>query len=382
MKALKALTCFALITLALFVCAGRVQATDISGTITSTITITQDSQLVSDVRCAVSPLMPGANPCIAFGLDHIKLRLNGHTITGPADPPTGCSVPGDGQPFTVGIEANGRTDVEIEGPGIIQEFGRWGILLLSSTDVTVRRVTANRNCWSGLQTVSTSDSNFEEDTWVNNAAGSNGAPCGGICLSDSSKNTIRKCAFYGNGSLDYAGGNVDFGVGFEGASSENRVESNNIGGNTNGVFVVDDTATGNIVRHNTIAGNPPGQVLKAFTASNQAGFDIHDNASAGANTFEDNFCLTYSSNALTAPCPNVRTEGNDGGEAARRLTIPSDGPKGSVSATASLLANPDQTPNRKRGTTLVPSALLSLALVFTTLRISSSRSRNRSKTAR
>jgi len=84
--------------------------------------------------------------------------------------------------FGVGVEANGRTDVKIEGPGVIQKFERWGILLLSSTGVTVRKVTANRNCWSGMQTIGTSDSNFEEDIWINNAAGSNGAACGGICL--------------------------------------------------------------------------------------------------------------------------------------------------------------------------------------------------------
>src|SRR5713226_5614549 len=134
-----------LAVLALFVCGERAQATDISGTISSTLTIFEDSRLVGDVTCTVPLVLSGANPCIAFGVDHIELRLNGHTITGPVDPPTGCSLPTAGAKFGVGIEANGRTDVKIEGPGVIQKFQRWGILLLSSTGVTVRKVTANRN---------------------------------------------------------------------------------------------------------------------------------------------------------------------------------------------------------------------------------------------
>src|SRR6266404_5884015 len=47
----------ALGVLALFVCAERAQATDISGTISSTLTIFDDSQLVGDVSCTV-PLQP------------------------------------------------------------------------------------------------------------------------------------------------------------------------------------------------------------------------------------------------------------------------------------------------------------------------------------
>ena len=340
----------ALAVLALFVCAERAQATDISGTISSTLTIFDDSQLVGDVTCTVPLDMSGANPCIAFGVDHIKLRLNGHTITGPVDPPTGCSLPTDSK-FGVGVEANDRIDVKIEGPGVIQHFERWGILLLSSSGVTVRKVTANRNCWSGMQTIGTSDSNFEEDIWINNAAGSNGAACGGICLVNSNKNRMRKSTFYGNGSVDYANGNVDFGVGFEGSSSGNLVEQNDIGGNTSGVKFF-NSSSDNIVRRNIIAGNPPGQVIKTFTAGNQLGADIVFRATFSGvnNTIEDNFCLTYIAGGgpATPSCPNAITEGVE--EAGSRLTSPLDAEKGSngprtapsksqiVSAIASFLA--------------------------------------------
>jgi parallel beta-helix repeat protein len=311
-----------LAVMALLVCAGRAGATDISGNISTTVTITDNSQLVGDVTCAVPLTVSGANPCIAFGADHIQLSLNGHTITGPVDAPTdpaSCSFPSDSM-FGVGILANGRTGVKIEGPGVVQKFQRWGILLLSSDHVTVRNVTATRNCWSGMQTIGTSDSEFEKDIWVNNAAGSHGAACGGICLVNSNDNRMRKSTFYGNGSLDYANGNVDFGVGFEGSSSANRVEKNDIGGNTNGIEFF-NTSTDNVVRRNIVVGNPAAQVIKSFTASNQQGADIAFRPSfTGANNvFGDNFCLTYvqGGGPANAPCPNVITEGVE--EAANRL---------------------------------------------------------------
>jgi hypothetical protein len=85
--------------------------------------------------------------------------------------------------FGVGIAAIDRTDVQIQGPGVIQHFHRWGILLgltgHPSSQITVRKVTVFRNCWSGMQTLSTSDSTFEENVFASDAGGSNGASCGG-----------------------------------------------------------------------------------------------------------------------------------------------------------------------------------------------------------
>src|SRR6266851_4979171 len=334
----------ALAVSALFVFAGRARATDISGNITSTMTIFDDSQLVGDVNCNVPLTAADANgvaSCIAFGASHITLHLDGHTLAGPVTPPTNCSLPSDST-FGVGIYVNGQTDVKIEGRGVIQHFERWGILLRSSIEVTVRKVAANRNCWSGMQTIGTSDSNFEEDIWINNAAGSNGAACGGICLINSNKNVMRKSTFYGNGSVDYANGNVDFGIGFEGSSSENRVRGNDIGGNTNGVLFF-NTSSNNVVRDNIIAGNPPGQVLKTFVAANQQGADIafRPTFSGANNIIEDNFCLTYLQGAgpATAPCPNIRVEGVE--EAASRLTSPLNGDNRSNGPrTASRVAHP------------------------------------------
>jgi len=183
MKILKALICLNVVLAALILCAAAVHATEISGgTIMTTLTIIDDTDLVGDVTCAVPLSVAGPNPCIAFGADHITLRLNGHTITGPATPPTGCSVLTDTM-WSVGIEALDRTDVKVVGPGIIQQFPKWGILLgftgHPSSNVTVKKVTVYNNCWSGMQTVSTSDSIFEDNVFVNDAGGSNGASCGG-----------------------------------------------------------------------------------------------------------------------------------------------------------------------------------------------------------
>jgi hypothetical protein len=174
----------ALAIAALFVCSGRMNAKEIGGgpPITSTVYLFEDTELVGDVTCAVPMTQPGANPCIAFAADHIELRLNGHTITGPVTPPTGCSLPTDSM-YGVGIEAIDRTDVKIEGPGIIQHFERWGILVgltgHPSGQVIVRRATVYHNCWSGMQTFSTTDSIFERNVFADDAGGSNGASCGG-----------------------------------------------------------------------------------------------------------------------------------------------------------------------------------------------------------
>jgi hypothetical protein len=158
---------------ALFVCSGRANATEISGTISTTLTITEDSELVGDVTCVVVDA-----PCIKLGAPRIKLRLNGFTITGRGDPPTNCTsttvfAPEDG------IQAAGQDDVAVLGPGLVQKFRRWGISLLNSTKAKVKHVTFSDNCFSGLQLVGVTDSDIEKNTSVRNAGGSSGFSCGG-----------------------------------------------------------------------------------------------------------------------------------------------------------------------------------------------------------
>jgi hypothetical protein len=101
----------------------------------------------------------------------------------------------------------------------------------------------------------------------------------------------------------------NFGVGLINASNDNVVEENKIGGNVNGVYIDSNGDVGNVIRRNTIAGNPAGQVSLDYGAS--VGADIQDMSTPGANTFEDNFCLTYAGATVPAPCPRIRKDDDD-----------------------------------------------------------------------
>jgi hypothetical protein len=119
--------------------------------------------------------------------------------------------------------------------------------------------------------------------------------------------------YSGNGSLPptFLSGATsnNFGVGLVGTSKDNLIEKNKIGGNLNGVLIMASTQGGNIIRRNIIAGNPPVQVSNAFGAS--VGADIRDLSTPGANTFEDNQCLTYMGSMEPAPCPRISKPDND-----------------------------------------------------------------------
>jgi hypothetical protein len=153
---------------ALLVCGTRANANDISGTISTTLTLSEDSELVGDVTCMVA----GA-PCIVIGASGIKLRLNGFTIT---EDITGCTP---ATSFQDGIDVVGQHDVAILGPGLVQKFGGLGIFLGRSTKVKVKDVTASDNCFSGILLGGTTDSDIERNVSVRNSIGSEGAPCGG-----------------------------------------------------------------------------------------------------------------------------------------------------------------------------------------------------------
>jgi hypothetical protein len=161
------------VVLGLLVCGARTQATDISGTISTTVTIFEDSELTGDVTCTVV----GA-PCIAFGTSNITLRLNGFTMTGRASPPNNCTsfptpfVPEDG------ITTAGQSNVAILGPGLVRNFARMGIILPKSSQVRVERVTAADNCFSGILVSGTTDSEIARNVSVRNF-GFDGTACGG-----------------------------------------------------------------------------------------------------------------------------------------------------------------------------------------------------------
>lgn len=170
MKKRSSLAGFALSLLTLIVCVGPSQAAEkkISGTISTTLTITQDSKLVGDVTCTVV-----GGPCITFGAPDIKLRLNGFTMTGTS---SGCTP---ATSFNDGIDVIQLNDVTILGPGLVQGFGGFGIFLASESGVKIRGITVTDSCFSGIFLGDVTDSEIEGNTSVRNSIGSEGAPCGG-----------------------------------------------------------------------------------------------------------------------------------------------------------------------------------------------------------
>jgi parallel beta-helix repeat protein len=277
------------------------RAEDISGTITTTRFLTENSRLVDNVICQTT-----TEPCLDLAANNITLRLNGFTITGPAEPEAAVCNATSGLPMADGIRINNFAGVRIIGPGIIQRFRRHGIFVVGQIGVrsriTISGVTSNHNCFSGLLTNMMSSSIVANVVSVRNAINSTTAPCGGNCLINSHNNVIRRNVFGGNGSV--ANNNNDFGVGLIAGSTGNVIEENTVTGNTNGLLI-QATSTGNLIRLNVIAGNPPVQISKDQGVA--IGWDVKDEATTNGerNTFDRNWCLTYAGPG-PAPCPSFR----------------------------------------------------------------------------
>jgi parallel beta-helix repeat protein len=277
-------------SLLLFVVSAR--AENIAGTITTTRVITENSQLVGDVTCMVQGVA-----CIQFGASGITLNLNGFTMTGLADPTTGCG--GMLVVNETGINTAAQSEITIQGPGLVVRFRNQGILLNGGSRVRVVQVTGSNNCASGLL-MSSSDSHVEGNVFTRN--GNANAPCGGICITaGASRNRIFRNQTSGNGYTDQAGVAADdFGIGIVSpASTGNLIEENSALGNANGIFLVPGTS-GNVIRRNVVIGNPAIQVSNSLPMS--TGVDIRNLAAAGANMFEDNACVT----SMNAPCPSAK----------------------------------------------------------------------------
>lgn len=292
-------TCLSVFSLILFVGAGVARAEDISGTITSTKMIFEDSQLTGDVDCTVT-----SAPCIQFGADDIALKLNGFSMTGLANADIGCGGTSVGNES--GIDTNGRHSVEVEGPGLVQQFRFSGIHVISSTKAKVKRVTVSTNCFAGMSLFGSSDNDIEENVMVKN--GNINFGCGGIelvgllvdgVLVGSHNNRIKENLISGNGYSNPS--ENDFGI-LVGIGNNNLIEKNTVVGNTIGIRV-GPTAVDNVISENVAAGNPPIQVSNSFPGTAALRADIKNQSPAGANTFEKNYCLT--SIGPDVACPNV-----------------------------------------------------------------------------
>lgn len=273
---------------ALLLCAATIHAAEISGTITSTMVLTDDSWLVGDVTCRVV-----GGPCIRVGASNITLWLNGFNLTGQADPPLGCAVSNE-----TGIDITGQRRIEIFGPGSVQRHRGHGIFLgPGTTRARLKDITLSTNCFTGLQFGGAHDNDIQDIVSVRN--GNRGANCGGICITNSNNNRIRGTVTAGNG---YAVTNVtNFGIALLGTSRGNTIEKNTAVGNVHGILL-QSGAVENIVFNNIVIGNPPIQVV--LSVEGFPGFDIRNFSPEGANTFVGNLCATYSG-AGPAPCPNL-----------------------------------------------------------------------------
>mgnify|MGYP001583552929 CR=1 FL=1 len=146
----------------------------VSGVITRTYVIVRDTELTGDVTCDV-----GSNPCFSFGASGTQLKLNGFTITGKADPVTGCG----GAIFAreVGITTNGLNGLTVRGPGLIQRFRNHGVSVTGSTLARVEGVTVATNCGAGIFVASNSFGTLvQENVAVRNGSTAPGFSCGGI----------------------------------------------------------------------------------------------------------------------------------------------------------------------------------------------------------
>jgi hypothetical protein len=155
---------------------GAAHARDIGGSISTTLTIVENSQLVDDVTCTVT----GA-PCIVIGAPNVTLNLNGFTITGQADPQATCTV--GPTAFVIGkvedgIELSVQSNVTIQGPGVVQQFRGPGIWSLNGDGFTATGVTTANNCAAGILVGGGSGHNIADNTSIRN--GSRTFACGGI----------------------------------------------------------------------------------------------------------------------------------------------------------------------------------------------------------
>jgi hypothetical protein len=148
-------------------------ADTVSGIITRTYMIVEDTDLTGDVTCDVT----GA-PCFSFGASGVELRLNGFTITGRADPATACAG-GALTASEAGILTNNQNAVTVRGPGLVQRFRLHGVFVGGSQDARVENLTASTNCGSGVFIAANSFRTLVEGiTSVRNGSGA--APCGGV----------------------------------------------------------------------------------------------------------------------------------------------------------------------------------------------------------
>jgi parallel beta-helix repeat protein len=268
---------------------GGVQATDISGTIATTLTMNEDSRLVGDVTCTIS----GA-ACIQFSAPSLTLQLNGHTITGQGSPdrcPSGVLFGEDG------IHTNGQAGVSIVGPGLVRRFREHGILV-NGDHSAVRQVVVASSCVTGIA-VFGRDNRVEQNTVV--GAALVGPGFAGIFCGGDGGHRLRH-----NEVVRGGGPGITVAPASGSSARPNLLEENSASGNDGIGLLLTLGAIGNTVRRNVVLGN-------------RQSSDMLDGNPAGMNRYEANLCETSLGGAPS--CPNLPTisghadpTGTDGGD--------------------------------------------------------------------
>ena len=181
--------------------------------------------------------------CIIITANHVHLKLNGHTITGPfnfAD-------------LFSGIQAVGVSHVDIQGPGTITNFGR-GLDFAGVDFSDVKGVTATGNFFGFVvnrdfanNPNNLSEKNlFREDTATGNTAH-------GFTLNGASNNHFLNNTASNNGANGI--------LLFDGTS--NQVKDNTTDGNGgDGISAGGGVSTGHLIKDNTASGNAGSGMLR------------------------------------------------------------------------------------------------------------------------
>ena len=226
------------------------EATDISGVITTTLTITEHSQLVGDVTCDV----PGA-PCIAFGAADIVLNLNGFTMTGQGER-NSCPSPVSSEHA---IRTSGQNGVAIQGPGLVRRFRSVGIVV-DSDNSQVSHVVVASVCRNGI-TVG-GFGNEVVANFVVRAALSDGF-MDGIAVLGSGGHSILRNEVIGASGLEAQGGSCPSppepgpcrgGHGIFVGSTDNLIQNNNASGNPGAGIFLGNGATGSTTDGTPLSG--------------------------------------------------------------------------------------------------------------------------------
>jgi para-nitrobenzyl esterase len=207
------------------------------------VTITEDLKLDHDLTCVGNGFNVGA--------DHVKVDLNGHTITGS----------GSG----AGINVTGRTGVSIFG-GTIRNFGA-GVLTNTSSGIVIKRNEFVENVDGVDLQAGSSGNTIRHNNFRANR--SRGIMIRGV----STNHVIRQNTLTGDrvGILVFAG-------------ADNTVEHNLVSASMLAGIRINIFATGNLVTKNTVTSNPAGIEFLVSGAQSAVGNTV------ARNTIEQNAC--------------------------------------------------------------------------------------------